>query len=77
LKVKDADEVIIKIVVHTSFNGYKNEAGTQGKDVNDLCENSIQKIRDKTYVNLYNAHKIEYKSLFDRLQFTLNSDFTD
>lgn len=74
LNVECADEVLLKIVIHTSFNGYKKEAGTEGRDINYLCENTIKKIENKTYEELYELHKLEYKSLFNRLQFELDSN---
>lgn len=74
LNVECVDEVLIKIVAHTSFNGYKKEAGTEGKDVNYLCESTIKKIENKTFEELYELHKLEYKSLFNRLQFELDSN---
>lgn len=74
LSVDCADEVLIKVIVHTSFNGYKKEAGTEGRDIGYLCENTRKNLLSKTYKNLYESHKREYSSLFNRIDFRLNND---
>lgn len=71
LKIENADEVVLKVAAHTSFNGFKNEAGTQGKDVKKLCENTIGRIYNKSFEQMYIDHLKEYKKLFDRVDFNL------
>ena len=73
LKVEAADEVVVKIVAHTSYNGYENEPGLQGKDVNVLCTNSINKLINKTYEKIYLDHIKDYSELFNRVDFQLES----
>lgn len=74
LKVKNADSVILKIIAHTSFNGFKCEAGTNGRDVELLCKNTLENIKDKSYEELYNNHLKEYRKLFSRVEFELGED---
>ncbi|WP_143317943.1 glycoside hydrolase family 95 protein [Clostridium sp. HBUAS56017] len=71
LNVRDADSAILKIVAHTSFNGYKNESGTNGKDVDKLIGSALESIKYKSYEEMYLHHLNEYKKLFNRVEFTL------
>lgn len=74
LKVEGADSVLIKVVAHTSFNGFKCEAGTDGKDFRKLCSESLEKVKEKTFEELYSAHLKEYVELFSRVNFNLGND---
>lgn len=74
LKVKDADSVVIKVIAHTSFNGFKCEAGTEGKDVEKLCDKTLENIDKKSFEDLYSSHLKEYTELFNRVNFKLGSD---
>jgi alpha-L-fucosidase 2 len=74
LKVQGADSVLIKIIAHTSFKGFKCEPGTEGKDTEILCNETIEKIKEKTFEELYAAHLKEYKDLFGRVEFNLGED---
>lgn len=77
LKIKDADSVIIKLAAHTSFNGYKCEAGTEGKNVEVLCNEVLTKIKKKSFYELYKRHVNEYTELFRRVDFDLGSSRAD
>lgn len=74
LKVEGADSVIIKVVAHTSFNGFKCEAGTNGKDFRKLCSETLEKVKEKTFEELYSEHLKEYVELFSRVNFNLGDD---
>lgn len=74
LKVINADSVILKVVAHTSFNGFKSEAGTNGKDVDELCNNTLNNMNKKSYEKLYEDHLKEYSELFSRVDFCLGQD---
>lgn len=77
LNIKNADSVILKIIAHTSFNGFKNESGTNGKDVDKLVKNTLENIKDKSYEEMYLNHINEYTELFKRVEFTLGQDQTN
>ena len=49
LKIKEADSVVIKVIAHTSFNGFKCEAGTEGKDVDKLCDETLDKYKGEIF----------------------------
>jgi alpha-L-fucosidase 2 len=74
LKVEGADSALIKVVAHTSFNGFKCEAGTDGKDFRKLCSETLEKVKEKTFEELYSAHLKEYAELFSRVNFNLGDD---
>ena len=74
LKVEGADSVLIKIIAHTSFNGFKCEAGTEGKDSGKLCSKTLDKVKEKTFEELYLVHLEEYTELFSRVNFNLSND---
>ncbi|WP_243155958.1 glycoside hydrolase family 95 protein [Clostridium sp. C2-6-12] len=74
LKVKAADSVLIKIIAHTSFNGFKHEPGTEGKDTDLLCKETLEKINHKTFEEFYSTHLKKYKALFSRVEFNLGQD---
>lgn len=74
LKVEGADSALIKVIAHTSFNGFKNEPGTEGKDVEILCKQTLERIKDKNFQELYSAHLKEYKGLYNRVEFNLGED---
>lgn len=74
INVKNADEVVIKLVANTSFNGFKKEAGTEGKDPHELCVKDLRKILNKKYEEIYMSHIEEYEKLFKRVSFNLESD---
>lgn len=74
IRFESADEVILKVVAHTSFDGFQNEAGIYGKDVHKLCKETLNSVDKKSYNEIYKDHLEEYKSLFDRMKFTLGKD---
>ncbi len=74
LKVEGADSALIKIIAHTSFNGFKCEAGIEGKDPGKLCNETLEKVKEKTFEELYSDHLQEYEELFSRVNFNLGDD---
>ncbi|MDS0527810.1 glycoside hydrolase family 95 protein [Clostridium sp. SHJSY1] len=77
LNIENADSVIFKIIAHTSFNGFKNEPGTNGKDVDKLIKNTLENIKNKSYEEIFLNHLNEYTKLFKRVEFTLGEGKTN
>lgn len=73
ISVEDSNDVTIKVVSDTSFNGFRNESGTNGKDVDKLCNDELNNILDKTYEEMYRIHKNEYQNLFKRVDLCIDS----
>lgn len=74
LKIEGADSALIKIIAHTSFNGFKCEAGIEGKDPRKLCNETLEKVKEKTFEEFYSTHLQEYEELFSRVSFNLGDD---
>ena len=72
--VKDADIVTLKVIAHTSFNGFNVEPGTQGRNVDVLCENTLSNLNNKSYEEIYEDHIKDDRSLFSRVEFYLGTD---
>lgn len=72
-KVENADEVLLFIAAHTSFNGFDNEPGTNGKDCTLLCRKTLDKLKGVAYDKLLNSHIEDYKKLFNRVELDLGA----
>ncbi len=66
INIKGADEVIITFVLNTDFN--------QSTSPENLCKRQIAGLADLDYTLLRNKHISDYRQLFDRVKFELNSD---
>lgn len=74
IRVENANSVVLKVIAHTSFDGYKCEAGVEGEDIDKLCNDTLHCVGEKSYDELYESHLKEYKELFDRVKFELGHD---
>ncbi|GKX67840.1 glycoside hydrolase family 95 protein [Inconstantimicrobium mannanitabidum] len=71
LSVENANSVILVITAHTSYNGFDKEPGTEGVNPIELCKNTIEKVINRSYREIYNIHVIDYMKLFDKVEFDL------
>ena len=62
------------IVANTSFNGFDKEPGAGGKDEKLLCKTQLEKLKNKSYEEILKEHIRDYKSLFERVEFSLGND---
>jgi alpha-L-fucosidase 2 len=74
LAVADADAVTIYLTEATSFNGFDKSPGLAGKDPSIETKANMQKALAKTYPALQQKHIADYRSLFARVDFTLDTD---
>src|SRR5882757_8595169 len=74
LAVADADTVTIYLTEATSFNGFDKSPGLAGKDPSIEAKANMQKALAKTYPALKQKHIADYRSLFARVDFTLDTD---
>lgn len=70
LSVSGADAATILLTAATSFNGIDKSPGMEGKNPSIQASTDLTTASDKSYEQLFNAHTIDYKTLFDRV--TLN-----
>jgi alpha-L-fucosidase 2 len=73
LRVLSADVVTIYVSEATSFNGFNQSPGFNGKNPSIETKANLQKALTKTYERLRKNHIRDYQSLFKRVQFSLGS----
>ncbi|HSH18976.1 MAG TPA: glycoside hydrolase family 95 protein [Draconibacterium sp.] len=73
LQISNADEVILLLSMATSFNGFDKSPSRQGKNPSEINEKILEKLKDKNWAELKNKHQTDYKNLFDRVKFELES----
>ena len=69
--VAGADEVLLRLVAATSFNGIGKDPATEGLDPAALCEEKLGAIREQSYDRLLADHLADYRELFRRVSLTL------
>ena len=74
VNIENATDVTLIIVANTSFNGFDKEPGTEGKDEKLLCKTQLEKLKNKSYEEILKDHISDYKSLFERVEFSLGND---
>ncbi|WP_341837313.1 glycoside hydrolase family 95 protein [Chitinophaga pollutisoli] len=72
LLVKNADKATIYLTARTSFNGFDKSPSTEGADSEKLARADLQKLRGKTYGQIYQEHITDFGALSGRLSFRLN-----
>ncbi|MFV0504388.1 MAG: glycosyl hydrolase family 95 catalytic domain-containing protein [Lachnospirales bacterium] len=70
---KNTSEVIIIIMLATSFNGYKNHPFLSGKNIEETLYSYESKIK-LNYAELYREHILDYNSFFSRVNLTLGDE---
>jgi len=66
-----ADEVLIKLVAATSFNGFDQDPAIHGRDPSVLCAQDLLGVAGQTYEQLLAAHLADYQELFHRVELKL------
>lgn len=77
LTVNDADEVILKFVAATSFNGFDKDPFKDGKNESALCDTYVNSMTTKGYDELLKTHTEDFSSLFNRVSIDLGSSESD
>ncbi|WP_239614796.1 glycoside hydrolase family 95 protein [Cohnella mopanensis] len=72
--IEAADEVLLKLVAATSFNGFDQDPATNGLDPSILCASMLSGISDQTYEKLLASHTTDYQSLFHRMDLKLGRE---
>jgi len=71
LEVRGCQEVIIRIVNSTSFNGFDKDPVSEGKDFEALAEANIEKAGAASYPSLLKRHIADYQEFFGRMSLYL------
>jgi len=74
LVVAGADEVTIFLSEATSFNGFDKSPGLAGKDPAVEAKAHLQNAIAKSYSSLQQRHVTDYRRLFSRVAFNLDTD---
>jgi alpha-L-fucosidase 2 len=80
LSVKNADGAVILLSAATSFNGFDQSPGLQGKDPTVEASAHLQKALgmgntpEELYANLLKRHTDDYRALFDRVELNLGTE---
>lgn len=74
ITVENADEVVIKLFVRTSFNGYNKHPYLEGKDYIANCDSDIKAVDGMTYDKLKADHIAEYQSYYNRVKLSFGND---
>lgn len=77
LMIKNASEVTLKFAVRTSFNGFDKQPFLEGKDSEKEVKADMERLGNKNYAEMLKAHLEDYHSLFDRVDFHLESKCMD
>ena len=73
LKVLNADEVVLLLSMATSFNGFDKSPGREGKDPTEINKTILQNAKYLSFEELRKNHLADYKNLFERVSFKLES----
>jgi len=73
LQITDADEVTIYLTEATSFNGFNKSPGLEGKDPTIDVSSKMNQVYKRTYGSLLKEHIKDYRSLFNRVSFEVES----
>ena len=71
LKIEQASSVTLIFVAATSFNGFDKDPYRFGKDEKKLCNDYLERLKGKSFQDLYESHVGDYSSLFGRVSIQL------
>jgi len=74
LHVSGASEALVLVAATTSFNGMDKNPDTEGADENALASKYVNDASALTLEQLRERHVNDYKSIFDRVRFTMPAD---
>lgn len=74
LEVTGASEVVLALVMASSFNGYEKSPSRKGRDPGARARSTLEKLSKRTFQQIRDTHTTDYKALFDRVSFRLDGD---
>lgn len=74
LEIAGATEVVLALVMASSFNGYAKSPSREGVDPAIRTKSTLDKVSKRTFQQIRNAHVADYKALFDRVSFQLDGE---
>ncbi|MGE9312575.1 glycosyl hydrolase family 95 catalytic domain-containing protein [Niabella sp. CJ426] len=73
LHISGANIVTLYLTNATSFNGFNKSPGKEGKDPHKEAGSNMQRVQNITFEKLRQSHVADYRNLFDRVIFKINS----
>lgn len=67
LLIREASDVVLKIFMRTSYNGFNRQPYQEGKDVNADLKADQQKIQGKSYEDIKADHVTDHQALYNRV----------
>lgn len=71
LTLSKCSEAIIYVSIATSFNGFNKNPATNGKNNKAIAKKNLEHAFNKPFSKLQKDHAADYKSLFNRVELTL------
>jgi alpha-L-fucosidase 2 len=71
ISINDATEVTVLISAATSFNGFDKKPDTEGRNESELSKEFLKMTEGKSYIQLKDAHLLDYQKYFNRVNFNL------
>lgn len=75
--VSQADEVVIKFAVRSSFNGFNKRPYLDGAEYHQKVVDDLSSIASKSYGQLKEAHIKDFSALYERVDFSLGETGKD
>lgn len=77
ISIQGAEEVVLKFVTRSSFNGFDKSPHLDGRNYREACEEDLQMTEGFDYRRLREEHVADYKKYYDRVEFILEEDQED
>lgn len=77
LEIQHADEVLLFLAAHTSFNGYDRQPYLEGKDCTAAVLRDLDSAAASSFEDLLQTHIQDHSALFGRVNFCLAPDAAD
>jgi len=71
IRIEAADEVVLKLVAATSFNGFDRDPAREGRDPTTLNAEALSRMAGRSFGGLLSAHLADYQALFHRVELRL------
>ncbi|MFC4304880.1 glycosyl hydrolase family 95 catalytic domain-containing protein [Cohnella boryungensis] len=72
--IEGADEVLLKVVGATSYNGFERDPAKDGANPAEMCSGMLASTEGRSYEDLLAAHLKDYQALFHRVSLRLGGE---
>ncbi len=77
IQIANADTALLIFTAATSFNGFDKDPIVNGKDAAAIVNKHLKAAATQNYIQLLQAHLIDYQAIFRRLWVEINGDSKD